>query len=95
MPIPKVIDDASALSSSPLAFAYGQQYAYELALGQSKQELTAIRDAAYESLRRALTFAPNLRDLGRSVWEPPQDSQDRDLEVFKDDEGFIGLLSGR
>lgn len=77
-----------------LGFAYGQKYAYELQQGKSVQELAPIREAAYETVKKALSLAPNLRDLVRSVWRPPAGSLDRDMEVFKDDPGFIELLSG-
>lgn len=75
-------------------FAYGQKYAYEQTQGKPKAELDAIRDAAYESIKKALEISSELRDFVRSVWDPPDHSGDRDLESFKSDKGFIELLGG-
>lgn len=85
-------DRPSAIILAYKGFAYGQKYTYELAQGKDKAALAPIRNAAYESIKKALEISEGLRDLIRSVWDPPDLSADRDLACFKDDGGFIELL---
>ena len=87
-----VPDAPSPLILMYQGFAYGQKYEYERRQGKSPEQLQSVRDAAYNAVSKAIALAPNLRDLARSVWRPPAGSEDRDLEVFKEDQGFIDLL---
>ena len=88
-----VTDRPSPIILAYQAFAYGQKYQYESqTLKKTDTELRPIRDAAYQAIRQALEQAPKLKDLIRSVWDPPDGSEDRDLECFKGFKEFKDLL---
>lgn len=64
------------------------------------KEMTAIKARALAAIEKALKLEPNLKSLVRMVWDPNDpakapDSDDNDLEVFKDDSDFKALLGSK
>lgn len=81
-----------------LAFAYGQQYKYEMEHDKRRAVLDQARNDALNAVKDALGLEPSMKRLFRMVWDPTDvtkvSGEEDDLEVFYKDSEFKELLGG-
>jgi hypothetical protein len=75
-----------------LACAYGQQYGYVKAHGASEEELKSIKGKVLQEIAAALSIDPGTRELFRTLWKPPPNSEDNDLASFEPDDPDLKRL---
>lgn len=94
-------DSANAPSGRILAWlaaAYGQEFSYRLAEGQTADAspLRELREKTLVAVREALRLEPGLKSVLRSLWDPndgaKQSDDENDLEAFASDPAFAALL---
>lgn len=81
-----------------LAFAYGQQYAWELSHNKRQDLLERSKNEALHAIQEALNLEPKMLSLLRMVWDPNDptkvSAEENDLEVFYGDKDFKSILAG-
>jgi hypothetical protein len=75
-----------------LACAYGQQYGYAKAHGAPEEELKSIKEKVLHEIAPALSIDPGTRELFRTLWKPPPNSDDNDLASFDPDDPDLKRL---
>jgi tetratricopeptide (TPR) repeat protein len=75
-----------------LACAYGQKYADLAAKDSPSEELSAVKDKAVDTMRKAIELEPSAKDRLRQLVRAKPTDQDNDLVVFLNDPTVRQLL---